>query len=245
MKRILAMVFALVLLLPSLAFADVIVEPDNSFYRTHKEECQHREGRTYLADGPDGSLNLYTAPGGTVSETLQNGAAFYCQWTYTDKQGIVWGFSEGHGAWVPLGYTMVQYDHIAFREEHADKITTPTNTMTMECKSVYLYEYPGAPNPLQMGNLDLTAEQLYTDEQGRQWGYVSYVYGIRNKWFCLDDPANDQLSGEKKAAVPSGYEAPEELPTVSNRGVIAAVVGGVALVTLAVVLLLFRRKKAA
>lgn len=45
--------------------------------------------------------------------------------------------------------------------------------------------------------------------------------------------------------MPSGYEAPEELPTVSNRGVIAAVVGGVALVTLAVVLLLFRRKKAA
>ena len=164
---------------------------------------------------------------------------------YTDKQGIVWGFSERHGAWAPLGYTMVQYDHIAFREEHADKITTPTNTMTMECKSVYLYEYPGAPNPLQMGNLDLTTEQLYTDEQGRQWGYVSYVYGIRNKWFCLDDPANDQLSGEKKAAVPSGYETPEELPTVSNRGVIAAVVGGVALVTLAVALLLFRRKKAA
>ena len=245
MKRILALVFALVLLLPSLAFADVIVEPDNSFYRTHKEECQHREGRTYLAKGPDGSLNLYTAPGGTVAETLQNGAAFYCQWTYTDKQGFVWGFSERHGAWAPLGYTMVQYDHIAFRKEHADKITAPTNTMTIECKSVYLYEYPGAPNPLQMGNLDLMAEQLYTDEQGRQWGYVSYIYGIRNKWFCLDDPASDQLSGEKKADVPSGYEAPEMLPAASNRGVIAAVVGGVALVTLAVVLLVFRRRKRA
>ena len=87
MKRILALAFALLLLLPSLAFADVIVEPDNGFYRTHQKECQHREGRTYLADGPDGSLNLYTAPGGTVAETLQNGAAFYCQWTYTDKQG--------------------------------------------------------------------------------------------------------------------------------------------------------------
>ena len=103
MKRILALAFALLLLLPSLAFADVIVEPDNGFYRTHQKECHHREGRTYLADGPDGSLNLYTAPGGTVSETLQNGAAFYCQWTYTDKQGIVWGFSERHGAWAPLG----------------------------------------------------------------------------------------------------------------------------------------------
>ena len=45
MKKILALLFALLLLMPSLAFGDVIVEPDNSFYRTHQQECQ-------LADGP-------------------------------------------------------------------------------------------------------------------------------------------------------------------------------------------------
>lgn len=243
MKKILALLFVLLLLVPSLAFGDVIVEPDNSFYRTHQKECQHREGRTYLADGPDGTLNLYTAPDGTVAETLKNGTAFYCQWTYTDKQGVVWGFSERHGAWAPLGYTLAQYDHIAFRQEHANKISVPDERAAVLYKTVYLYEYPGAPNPLEMGDLDLTAEQLYTDEQGRQWGYVSYIYGIRNKWFCLDDPANGQLMGEKKAAVPSGYDVPGELPAVSNRSVMAVAVGGVALVTLAVVLILFRRKK--
>lgn len=243
MKKVLALLFALLLLVPSLAFGDVIVEPENSFYRTHQQECRHREGRTYLADGPDGVLSLYTAPNGTVAETLKNGAAFYCQWTYTDKQGVVWGFSEQHGAWAPLGHTLAQYDYIAFREEHANKIAAPEKQTAIEYPTVYLYDYPGAPNPLEMGDLDLTAEQLYTDEQGRQWGYVSYIYGIRNKWFCLDDPSNGQLTGEKKAAVPSGYDVPGELPAVSNRGVIAAVTGGVALVTLTVVLILFRRKK--
>ena len=243
MKKVLALLFTLLLLVPSLAFGDVIVEPDNSFYRTHQQECQHREGRTFLANGPEGSLNLYTAPNGTVAETLKNGAAFYCQWTYTDKQDAVWGFSERHGAWAPLGYTLIEYDYLAFREEHASEIKAPSGSTSVQYQTVYLYRYPGAPNPLEMGNLDLTAEQLYTDEQGRQWGYVSYIYGIRNKWFCLDDPANSQLTGEAKAAVPSGYKAPEKLPTVSNRGVIAAVVGGVALVTLVIVLILFRRKK--
>ena len=243
MKKILALLFALLLLMPSLAFGDVIVEPDNSFYRTHQQECQHREGRTYLANGPDGSLNLYTAPNGTVAKSLENGAAFYCQWTYTDKQGIVWGFSERHGAWAPLGYTLVQYDHIAFRKEHADKIAAPEEQTAIEYQTVYLYEYPGAPSPLEMGNLDLTAEQTYTDEQGHRWGFVSYIYGIRNKWFCLDDPANSQLTGEKKAPVSSGFDVPDKLPDVSNRSVIVAGVSGVALVTLIVVLILFRRKK--
>ena len=243
MKKVFALLFALLLLMPSLTLGDVIVEPDNSFYRTHRQECRHREGRTYLANGPDGVLNLYTAPNGTVAEKLQNGTAIFCQWTYTDDQGVVWGFSERYGAWAPLGYTLVQYDHIAFRKEHADEIVVPREQAAAQYETVFLYEYPGASDPLKMSDLDLTAEQLYTDGQGRRWGFVSYVYGIRNRWFCLDDPANRQLTGEKKAAVPSGFDAPAELPAVSNRGVIAAVTGGVALVTLTVVLILFRRKK--
>ena len=45
MKRILALLFALLLLVPSLAFADVIIEPENSFYRTHQKDCEHSSGR--------------------------------------------------------------------------------------------------------------------------------------------------------------------------------------------------------
>ena len=243
MKRILALLFAALLLLPLLTYADVIVEPDNGFYRNHQDECRCQEGRTYLADGPDGKLDLYTAPNGIVAYTVSNGAALYCQWIYTDKQEIVWGFSEREQAWFPLGHTKVQYDHISFEVEHMDEIETPAEFVEQEYETVYLYEYPGAPDPIHLEQVGLTAEKMFTDGEGRQWGFVSYIYGIRSRWFCLDEPGNGQLSVAKKEAVPSGYTAPEKLPTASKTGVIAAAVGGVALVTLLVVLLLFRRKK--
>ena len=245
MKKALSLVFAFLLLLPTLAAADVIVEPENSFYRTHRDECRRMAGRTFLANGPDGVLNVYTAPGGTVSKTLKNGTAFYCQWIYTDKQEIVWGFSERHEAWAPLGYTMVQYDHIAFETDHQNEIVTEASQTLPLLSTVFLYEYPGAPNPIRLDSVDLTAQKLYTDEQGRQWGYVSYIYGIRNKWFCLDDPQNGDLGQEGKAPIPSGYAVPETLPSASTTGVILGVVGGVSLVTLGTVLVLFRRKKRA
>ena len=243
MKRILAVFFALLLLVPALAHADVIVEPDNAFYRTHQDECRHQADRTYLADGPDGKLDLYTAPNGTVKLTEDNGTALFCQWTYTDDHEIVWGFAERQQAWFPLGYTKIQYDHLAFEVEHMDEIVTPEERTEREYETVYLYEYPGAPSPIQQDKVGLTAQKLYTDSEGRQWGFVSYIYGRRNKWFCLDDPANDSLSTEKKAAVPSGYTAPAELPKTSGTVVVVAVVGGVAAVTLAAVLLLFRKKR--
>lgn len=245
MKKVLALVFVLLLLLPSLAFADVILEPENAFFRTHQSECKHQEGRTYLADGPNGTLDLYTAPNGIVSITLENGAAFYCQWVYTDGQGNVWGYSERHGAWAPLGYTLVQYDHISFEADHKADITEG-NTEVVEYAVVCLYEYPGASSsPIRLEGVGLMPQKLYTDGEGRQWGFVSYIYGIRNRWYCLDDPANETMPGEQRSPAPSGYEAPASLPSASRTGVILGVTGGVALVTLIVVLVLFRRKRKA
>ena len=245
MKRILALLFALLLLLPSLTLGDVIVEPENGFYRNHQSECKRIAGRTYLANGPEGTLDLYTAPNGTVSTTLKNGAAFYCQWVYTDKQGAVWGFSERHEAWAPLGYAQVQYDHIAFEQEHRDQIVPGTDQTGIKYDSVYLYDYPGATYPILLDEVELYAEQTYTDPQGRRWGFVSYIYGIRDKWFCLDDPGNGELAAETRSAAPSGYDPPASLPTGSQTGVVIGVVAGVVAGTLVAVLVLFRRKKRA
>lgn len=245
MKKAVALLFVLLLLAPALAFADVIVEPDNSFYRTHRSECQRQTGRTYLANGPDGTLDLYTAPTGTVATSLKNGTAFYCQWTYTDKEGAVWGFSERHEAWAPLGYTLVQYDETAFEQDHGSEIITVTEQTGREYATVYLYEYPGASDPIQLDGVDLMAEKLYTDDQGRHWGFVSYIYAIRDKWFCLDEPANPDLAGEKRDAVPSGFQTPTKLPNGSQLGVIIGVVCGVAIGTLTAVLILFRKKRRA
>lgn len=45
-----------------------------------------------------------------------------------------------------------------------------------------------------LDNLTGTAEndsyisQIFVDENGLTWGYVSYMYGRLNAWFCLDEP---------------------------------------------------------
>lgn len=244
MKKVLVLMFALLLLLPTLTMADAIVEPVNSFYRTHQDECQHMEGRIYLVNGPDGSLDLYTAPGGTVSMTLENGTGFYCQWMYTDQDGSVWGFSVSFDAWVPMGYTLVQYDHIAFEAEHRDDITDNKEKIAVESEPAFLYPYPGGPYPFELGDIRGTVpSQCYTDGQGRLWGFIPYIYGLRNYWVCLSEPGNKALTEAEKDPVPSGFEIPKELPSTSKTGVIAYAVGGVALATLIVILVLFRRKK--
>ena len=247
MKRWFIALFVLLLLLPSLAFADVIVEPENTFFWKHQAECSHMEGRTYLANGPDGSLSLYNAPGSSAAKTVPNGEAFYCEWIYTDQDGNVWGYSSRHELWAPLGYTLVQYDHVAFREQYGDQfIPNDEGRSIPEGQPIAMYAYPGAPDPflVDMGD-GLTPAELYVDAQGRTWGSVDYYYGIRNTWVCMDDPANENLQNGAMEPLPAGFSAPKSLPSGSRLGLIACVVGGVVLVTAAVILILFRRKKRA
>ena len=246
MKRWHIALFLLLLLLPAVALADVIVEPENSFFWNHQKECSLIEGRTYLADGPDGTLTLYDAPGSTGAKNIPNGEAFYCEWIYTDREDTVWGFSQRHELWAPLGYTQVQYDHIAFREECGDQIVPNDGRSIPDGQAIAMYAYPGAPNPFltDMGG-GLTPEDLYVDESGRTWGSVGYYYGIRNKWVCLDDPANENLGTEAEAPLPAGFSAPKSLPSSGSRiGIVAGIVGAVVLISAATILVLFRRKKA-
>jgi len=245
MKKSVALLFVLLLLLPSLAAADVIVEPENSFFRAHRSDCRLTEGRTYIANGPEGTLNLYTAPNGTVGRTLANGETFYCQWWYADNRGVTWGYCEQQELWAPLGYTLIRYDHLAFAADHQGEIVAGDGRFLPEgTGSGFLYEYPGAPEPYPISDLDgLIPNQLYVDEQGRTWGFVSYHFGWRNKWVCMDDPANGGLSGEGMAPLPSGFEPPASLSRVTNRGLIAGIVAAVALFTLLVVLIVFTKRK--
>ena len=41
--------------------ADVIWEPENSFYKMHAEECVYHN-RNYIANGPDGQVTIYKSP---------------------------------------------------------------------------------------------------------------------------------------------------------------------------------------
>lgn len=63
MKRIFcALLAAAMLLLPCMALADVILEPEDSFYKRHSDQCTYQAGRTYIAAGEGGSAPVYGAP---------------------------------------------------------------------------------------------------------------------------------------------------------------------------------------
>lgn len=109
MKRTFCLLLALMLVLalvPAVS-ADVIVEPQDSFFWEHRGECQ-RIDRTYYADGPENVAEVYRSPeSAAVVERVKNGEVLPISYRYTDENGISWGLCEYFGdeywvGWVPM-----------------------------------------------------------------------------------------------------------------------------------------------
>ena len=67
MRRFLTCILTLaaLLALTAPARADILWEPDdNAFYKSHREECS-AEDRAYIANGGDGFVTAWDAPGGS------------------------------------------------------------------------------------------------------------------------------------------------------------------------------------
>ena len=122
-KKILALFMAVLMALSLTALADVVWEPRNSFYETHHSQCTYL-GRSYYANGPDGFVTLWDAPGGsTVAAQYENGTALSVYWTYKNWGCItVWEGKnrEEVSGWVPMEQLYLIYDHISFEEEYGD-----------------------------------------------------------------------------------------------------------------------------
>lgn len=211
MKHLFGILSALVMLLAltAPACADVMWEPDgNSFYDRHRDQCEY-ENRSYYANGPEGFVTAWDAPnGGVVRAQYQNGEKlriyfFYKDWALT----AFWTDGRETSGWVPAAELALVYDYQCFAEEYADRIK-PYNgefaDYAGDAAVVNFYAYPGAPE-IEMDwetggqwhvleNLIGTAEtesyisSIFVDEDGRTWGYVNYMYGHLNAWFCLDEP---------------------------------------------------------
>ena len=181
--------------------ADLIWEPmpgEDSFYDEHSGECVY-EDRSYITNGPDGRVILYESPESDKKiATWENGQVRYIAYTYTDSDGIVWGmYNNGdkrESGWMPMAYMKPVYDTIAFAEEFGDTFVVEAGTLEAEIDSqVYFWEYPGAEDYTEMTIFDYAPDyyKVFKDEAGHKWGNVSYYYGIRNAWICLDAPAAD------------------------------------------------------
>lgn len=178
--------------------ADVIWEPDDSFYRKHAEECSY-VNRLYTANGPDGVVIVYRSPESPeVVDEWENGYQVSICFTYEGGDGIVWGIYDdyrGKCGWMPMDYMEVVYDSISFSEEYADEIVTQSGELDGKYggKDIFFWEYPGAESgyTVTVGEDTPQYRSMYTDGNGNRWGKVGYYYGLKNVWVCMDHPEAD------------------------------------------------------
>lgn len=249
MKRLLMLLLAALLMAPTAARADVIVEPENAFYEAHRDECTHTAYRCYFSEE---EVVIYSAPYGMKRGTVQPGQNFGVEWIYTEPDGSVWGYCEWKSGWIPLGGMQLCYDWISFAEEYADAIVPNADHASFSTwfseDTVVTYSYPNGPVAYSLDLFDENGagpELLYTDPDGKEWGFVGYYYGRRNLWICLSNPTDDQLTSEQKRSVPTAYPVPQTKGYVVSSvfwviGTVLAVVGTAA-VLLSVILK--RRRK--
>ena len=261
MRRLLTGCWALALLLSlaAPARADVLWEPNNRFYERHADECQYL-GRSFYANGAEGYITLWDAPGGyLVKGQFSNGFILWVYYQFEDwVYAVVWGDEGEISGWAPIEDFALEYDHLSFAEEYADAIYPYCGQFADydgDAEEIVFYEYPGAPVSKDVRKAawgldeligrggDSYIQSIFVDEDGRTWGYVGYLYGRINGWFCLDQPdGRDFLV--RQVGTPELTEARE--PTLPVRGYVPYILSGVlvlAAVALAAVLLARRRKR--
>lgn len=191
------------------ARADVIWEPLlNDFYAAHSAQCE-REGRSYYANGPDGYVTFWNAPGGdTVMAQYENGTALYVHYLYRGWGCIHAALDEDNHSdcgWAPMEWMELIYDHISFEEEYGEQFR-PYDGEFARCAgtpAVTFWAYPGAPEPHIVSEDSFIRDlgdsstfygscwdSVFTDENGLTWGYMPY---LRMGWICFDDPAGTQF----------------------------------------------------
>jgi len=213
-KCVFALIAVCLLLKPAFTvYADLIYEPDNGFYQQHRRQIVYL-GRSFMASGTGGSLSVKKDPGfrNDIAK-LQNGEVTYVQYSCL-YDGEFWGFTSEFSGWIKLDQMLVMYDYVAFEEDHRDELYPYDGDFSQikETRSAIAWAWPGSDVYIwTYENLDtenFRVSYAYKDNEGREWGFVTYLYGGRNIWVCLSDPLNRDL--------PAFNPAPEPIPWVSE-----------------------------
>lgn len=215
-RRVAALLLATLLLaavIPNAA-ADVIWEPQDSFYEKHQAECAYH-GRNYLTNGEEGGVTVWEAPGSSRKvATIANGIKFYVHFTYEDAAGADWGlveFSLEDGkvlagsaltGWIKMEELALIRDATAFAQDHQEEFHAYEGDYSaLSGGEVLLWTYPGSGS---LAGTIADASQLrfdhaYTDAEGREWGYVGYYMGQRDVWICVSAPRDADLPADEPA----------------------------------------------
>lgn len=248
MKKLALILVAILLLsiVSPFAAADVIIEPEDDFYEAHADECV-RLNRCYYSNW---NLNIVKSPeSDKVQATLNPGDIVRAAYTYTDKNGEIWGLSDYvYEGWFKLSETTLVYDHQAFTEEYAASIQNYSGeTPTFADDKVLYYTYPNSGDYFEgTAAADASFSYSYTDEDGKVWLYTPY-YRLQDGWVCVEEPVNDGLDSMKKEFVPPTEPAPAPAKTCCDTTWIwiVCIVGAVVVVTVVLLLVFFGKRKKA
>ena len=204
-RYVISLIICLLFTHMSIAYADIIIEPDNDFYKQHQGQI-NTLGRSFVANGESGSVGVKKEPGARSDwNRLQNGEAVYIQYSCL-YNGAYWGITEwvgdktgGKFGWVKLDEMLVLYDYVSFDEDHLDEFYAYRGDYAAitETRAALAWPWPGSEAPLwtveDLDTENFRVSHAYTDEQGREWGFVNYLYGSRNIWVCLSEPLNRDI----------------------------------------------------
>lgn len=165
----------------------------------------------------------------------ENGYQTWIVCTYEDERGIVWGIPSSEReekiGWVPMEYMKFVYDSTSFTENHSSQIERRDGRLDYESYKndiIYLWKYPGSDNGISVNmqdlldvfsNLDNYLDYIipeysfvYTDEEGRSWGYVGDYFKLyEDRWICLDNPTAEFEELYPNGAPQYGVEDDEEI----------------------------------
>ncbi|MDR0324502.1 MAG: hypothetical protein LBI19_00215 [Oscillospiraceae bacterium] len=226
-KRIFILLAVCFLLLPALpALADLLFEPDNSFFARNQQDCIPLN-RSFYANGSNGYVSVKTEPDSKAEVTkLKNGSLLRAYYTYTQNRDT-WVYLENYGddrmsGWVPMDQLALKYDYISFEEEHGGDFYQYMDSYraVRRAETLVFWTWPGSgeftygdPATLSMW---LTVDKAYRDTDGRVWGFIRHSYGVRNVWLCLFDPSNDSIPAFNPEPVPELVPPPEIWPPADD-----------------------------
>ena len=205
--------------------ADVIWEPEDSFYKMHAEECEYHN-RSYIANGPEGKVTVYKSPEVNLKiTTLENGTRVNVYYLYEASNGVLWGIYENWEediiGWMPMDYMNLEYDHICFMEEFGDKVQSKNMLLPEEYvgKEIYNWICPGSERGHTFSpEKQIEFTHVFKDGEGNTWAYVGYFYGIRDIWVCINNPQGE--FSELYAGEGSVHEVPVEDKTLSTEEIV-------------------------
>ena len=212
--------------------ADIVVEPANNFYEKNSEKCVFL-GRNFRVNGEDGKVPVKKAPNSNINvKTLENGETIYVEYSCLydgEYWGIVtYGIGENNG-WVAMNQLLAIYDYVAFEEEHFSEFYQYTGDFKeiKKADEVAVWAWPGSGNSLSsirdidMGNFYVS--YTFRDGQGREWGFIPYLYGSKNFWICISDPVNRDIPAFNPEPTPMKWESDTvhtEIPKTDNNLII-------------------------